>query len=108
MPVMKSGRERLPIETFELEAAGLRYTATIGRFVDGRVGEIFLSNHKSGQRRHERQGRGDCLFDRVAVRRRRRNHPQGALQRQPRPPQRAAGRSARPPRRRPAFPSRRF
>jgi hypothetical protein len=44
-------RERLPNrrigETFELEVAGLRYTATVGRFSDGRVGEIFLSNHKS-------------------------------------------------------------
>jgi ribonucleoside-diphosphate reductase alpha chain len=51
MPMMKSGRERLPNrrlgETFELEVGGLRYVATIGRFVDGRVGEIFLSNHKS-------------------------------------------------------------
>jgi hypothetical protein len=33
-------------ETFELEIAGLRYTATVGRFADGRVAEIFLSNHK--------------------------------------------------------------
>jgi hypothetical protein len=44
-------RERLPNrrlgETFELEVAGLRYTATVGRFPDGRVGEIFLRNHKS-------------------------------------------------------------
>jgi hypothetical protein len=27
--------------------AGLRYTATVGRFPDGRPGEIFLSNHKT-------------------------------------------------------------
>jgi hypothetical protein len=44
-------RERLPnrriAETFELEVAGLRYTATVGRFLDGRIGEIFLNNHKS-------------------------------------------------------------
>jgi len=44
-------RARLPnrrlAETFELEVAGLRYTATIGRFPDGSVGEIFLNNHKS-------------------------------------------------------------
>jgi len=33
--------------TFEFEVAGLRYTATIGRFPDGRLAEIFLSNHKS-------------------------------------------------------------
>lgn len=44
-------RERLPnrriAETFDLEVAGLRYTATIGRFSDGRIGEIFLNNHRS-------------------------------------------------------------
>jgi ribonucleoside-diphosphate reductase alpha chain len=44
-------RQRLPsrrlAETFELEVGGLRYTATVGRFVDGRIGELFLSNHKS-------------------------------------------------------------
>jgi hypothetical protein len=33
--------------TFELEVAGLRYTATVGRFPDGRIGELFLNNHKS-------------------------------------------------------------
>jgi len=44
---MAQQRERLPNrrigETFELEVAG----ATVGRFPDGRLGEIFLSNHKS-------------------------------------------------------------
>jgi hypothetical protein len=35
-------------ESFALECAGLKYTATISRFADGRIGEIFLSNHKSG------------------------------------------------------------
>ena len=47
-----SARQRLPnrraSETFALECAGLKYTATISRFNDGRVGEIFLSNHKGG------------------------------------------------------------
>jgi ribonucleoside-diphosphate reductase alpha chain len=33
-------------ESFDLEVAGLRYTCTIGRFSDGRVGEVFLQNHK--------------------------------------------------------------
>jgi hypothetical protein len=33
-------------ETFSFEVAGLRYTATIGRFPDGRLAEIFLSNTK--------------------------------------------------------------
>jgi hypothetical protein len=45
-------RQRLPnrraAETFELEVGSLRYTATIGRYADGTVGEIFLQNHKPG------------------------------------------------------------
>jgi ribonucleoside-diphosphate reductase alpha chain len=45
-------RERLPNRrasiTFELELHGLRYTATISSFSDGRVAEIFLQNHKPG------------------------------------------------------------
>jgi hypothetical protein len=45
-------RERLPnrrsAETFDLEAGGLRYTTTIGFYPDGRIGEIFLTNHKAG------------------------------------------------------------
>jgi ribonucleoside-diphosphate reductase alpha chain len=44
-------RERLPNRrasiSFELEVAGLRYTATVSRFADGRIGELFLMNHKS-------------------------------------------------------------
>jgi hypothetical protein len=45
-------RHRLPsrrsAETFDLEAAGQRYCATIGRFDDGRLAEIFISNSKAG------------------------------------------------------------
>jgi hypothetical protein len=33
--------------TFDVEVAGLKYTATVSRFADGRIGELFLSNHKS-------------------------------------------------------------
>jgi hypothetical protein len=44
-------RARLPdrrsAETFELRAGGLRFTCTIGRFADGRLAEIFLTNHRS-------------------------------------------------------------
>jgi hypothetical protein len=44
-------RERLPnrrySETFDFEVAGLRYTATVSRFSDGRIGELFLNNHRS-------------------------------------------------------------
>jgi ribonucleoside-diphosphate reductase alpha chain len=43
-------RQRLPNrranESFTFEVNGLRYTATISRFADGRVGEIFLVNSK--------------------------------------------------------------
>jgi hypothetical protein len=46
-----SARRRLAnrraAETFEFEVAGLRYTCTAGRFPDGRIAELFLSNHKS-------------------------------------------------------------
>jgi ribonucleoside-diphosphate reductase alpha chain len=38
---------RRPAETFELEIQGLRYTATVGRFSDGTIGELFLNNHRS-------------------------------------------------------------
>src|SRR5216683_236718 len=51
MAATNSNRERLPTRrmsaTFDFVCAGLRYTATIGRFPDGRIGEIFLNNHKS-------------------------------------------------------------
>jgi hypothetical protein len=49
---MTAVRQRLPdrraSETFALECAGLAYVATISRFDDGCLGEIFLSNHKAG------------------------------------------------------------
>jgi ribonucleoside-diphosphate reductase alpha chain len=45
-------RERLPnrrnSESFSFELNGLRFTATVSRFADGRIGEIFLNNHKFG------------------------------------------------------------
>ena len=39
--------DRRPAETFELVAGGLKYVFTVGRFADGRIGELFLGNHKS-------------------------------------------------------------
>lgn len=33
--------------SFNFEVAGLAYTATYSQFPDGRIGELFLSNHKS-------------------------------------------------------------
>jgi hypothetical protein len=44
-------RERLPNRrastTFDFEVASLHYTATVSRFSDGRIGELFLNNHKT-------------------------------------------------------------
>jgi hypothetical protein len=49
---MSTHRQRLPdrrpSETFSLECNGLRYLATISRFADGRLAEIFISNAKAG------------------------------------------------------------
>jgi hypothetical protein len=46
-----SARHRLPnrrpSETFEFEVQGLGYTCTFSRFPDGRISELFLSNHKT-------------------------------------------------------------
>jgi ribonucleoside-diphosphate reductase alpha chain len=39
---------RRPSRTFEIESQGLRFTATVSRFSDGTVAEIFLQNHKAG------------------------------------------------------------
>ena len=45
-------RERLAnrraAETFDIEAGGLKYRATIGRFEDGRLAEVFITNDKAG------------------------------------------------------------
>jgi ribonucleoside-diphosphate reductase alpha chain len=40
--------DRRRAETFDVECHNLHYIATISRFTDGRIAEIFLSNHKSG------------------------------------------------------------
>lgn len=49
---MTAARRRLPdrraSETFDLEAQGLSFTATVSRFDDGSLAEIFLQNHKAG------------------------------------------------------------
>jgi hypothetical protein len=45
-------RRRLPqrraSETFDVEAQGLKFTATVSRFADGSVAEIFMCNCKAG------------------------------------------------------------
>ena len=47
-----SARHRLPprraSETFAVECGGLAYTATVSRYADGRLGEIFIDMHKAG------------------------------------------------------------
>lgn len=47
-----TARRRLPnrrlCESFSFELNGLRFTASIGRFDDGRIAEVFLNNHKAG------------------------------------------------------------
>jgi hypothetical protein len=49
---MSTTRECLPnrrlSENFAFELDGLHFTATVSRFSDGRVAELFLSNHKVG------------------------------------------------------------
>jgi len=39
--------DRRPSISFEFECAGLHYVATISRFADGKLAEIFIGNHKS-------------------------------------------------------------
>jgi hypothetical protein len=50
--MISAGRQRLPdrrlCESFNFELDGLRFTATISRFNDGQLGELFLTNHKAG------------------------------------------------------------
>jgi ribonucleoside-diphosphate reductase alpha chain len=45
-------RQRLPDRrastSFEFVLGTLRYTATVSRFADGRIAEVFLQNHKPG------------------------------------------------------------
>jgi hypothetical protein len=47
-----SERDRLPNRrssvSFDIATQNLEYTATVSRFPDGRLAEIFLQNHKAG------------------------------------------------------------
>jgi hypothetical protein len=40
--------DRRSSEVFTFEDHGHRFTGSISRFPDGRLGELFLSNHKAG------------------------------------------------------------
>ena len=48
MTARSSLPNRRASETFDFKSQGLAFTATISRFDDGRLGEIFLTNHKAG------------------------------------------------------------
>ena len=45
-------RERLPnrraSEIFDFESMTMRFTASVSRYPDGRISELFLDNHKAG------------------------------------------------------------
>src|SRR6516164_1532343 len=47
-----SPRNRLPnrrgSELFDFESMGMRFTASVSRYANGRIGELFLDNHKAG------------------------------------------------------------
>ena len=48
---MTAARQRLPnrrhSESFGFECSGLRYTASASWFDDGRLGEVFVGNHRA-------------------------------------------------------------
>ena len=64
-----TAHKRLPnrrhAETFELTVGGMRYVCIVGRFVDGRIGQLFLSNHKIKQ--HRRYERGVLEMNQIKV-----------------------------------------
>jgi hypothetical protein len=41
-------RDRRGSETFAVKCGGLDYIASVSRYDDGRLAEIFLTNHKAG------------------------------------------------------------
>jgi hypothetical protein len=57
---------RRPVESFELQAGGLRFTCSVGRFADGRLAEIFLTNHKAGSAA-DTAARGAAITFSIAV-----------------------------------------
>lgn len=63
-------RRRLPnkrrSETFDLVAQNLRFTATVSRFDDGQLGEVFISNHKAGSQA-DVNGRDAAILASIAL-----------------------------------------
>jgi hypothetical protein len=47
MPDRRRLSDRRGSLTFTLQASGLNFTATVSRFADGTLGEVFLQNHKA-------------------------------------------------------------
>jgi hypothetical protein len=49
---MAAERERLPNRRasrfFDLESMGMRFTASVSHYDSGKIGELFLDNHKQG------------------------------------------------------------
>jgi hypothetical protein len=47
-----TARERLPDRrsslVFDFESMGMRFTASVSRYPDGRISELFCDNHKAG------------------------------------------------------------
>jgi hypothetical protein len=47
-----ASRKRLPnrraSQTFNVESTGLRFTVTASEYSDGKLGEVFIVNHKAG------------------------------------------------------------
>jgi hypothetical protein len=39
---------RRPSEIFDFESMGLRFTASVSRYPDGQIAELFCDNHKAG------------------------------------------------------------
>src|SRR5262245_2677586 len=56
MQAAQPGRWQFPDrrdnETFVFELGGLSFTATVRRFGEGQIGEVFLNNHKAGHQAH--------------------------------------------------------
>jgi hypothetical protein len=49
---LEAMRERLPnrrrSENFDFESMGMQFTATVSRYPDSRIAELFIDNHKAG------------------------------------------------------------
>ena len=81
--------------TFAFECNGLDYTASASWFDDGRLAELFLSNHKSNSAADATHATPRSRFRSHSKRRRGRDDQKSAVPRRPRPRQRSARVGAR-------------